>query len=74
MGISWGEAYKKAILTIIYAIIWWIIGLVILFVGVIVAFQMSNAIGVLLSMIISLVGIVIMALGFLASIFKVAAD
>ena len=64
---SWSKAFKGAVLVLIYSILWWIIGSLILFFSL-------NIQPAILSLALMLVGMFLIVFGAIASILKVASD
>ncbi|MFX1286760.1 MAG: hypothetical protein ACFFB5_24190 [Promethearchaeota archaeon] len=86
-SVSWGDAFRGAILWVVYSCVWWIIGGVILFVGFFFSlvmfvpftgdgdYMITQAIfAVLLMLAFDIIGAAICCLGQAASMIKVTAD
>lgn len=64
---TWGNAFKGAVLVLIYSIAWWIIGIIIIILG-------ANIEPWIISIILGLIGVFLILFGAIASILKVASD
>jgi hypothetical protein len=77
--VSWGRAFRGAAGIVGFAIIWWIVGLIIIVAGVIVSgmgFSLSyptstSLVGMLVGAILILIGYIIGILGTLAAFLKI---
>ena len=68
MGVSWGRAFRAAVMVILYSLVWVIVG------GIIIAVSYSGRYDNTFTFILVIVGAAIIWLGVSASFFKVQTD